>query len=72
MITLYGIKNCNTVKKAVDWLNENKIKFQFHDYKKQGVDVKKLEYFIEENGLENLINKKGTTWKQLTSDQQKQ
>lgn len=72
MIKLYGIKNCNTVKKAVDWLTENKVNFQFHDYKKEGVDVKKLEEFVAKNGLEKLINKKGTTWKQLTAEQQNQ
>ncbi len=62
---VYGIKNCNTVKKALDWLNKNKIEFEFHDYKKSGISATKLKEWIKQVGWESLVNKKGTTWRQL-------
>ena len=68
---LYGIKNCNTVKKAINWLNEHKVPFQFHDYKKQGLDLKKLQEWSSQLGSENLMNRKGMTWRKL-DDQQKE
>ncbi len=71
MLTVYGIKNCNTVKKALDFLNENKIEYQFHDYKKQGISKAKLESWSRQTGYESLINKKGTTWRSLDEDVKK-
>jgi Spx/MgsR family transcriptional regulator len=65
MLTLYGIPNCNTVKKAIDWLKKNEIDFQFHDYKKKGIDEAKLQEWIAQVGWERLVNKRGTTWKGL-------
>jgi arsenate reductase len=65
MLTLYGIPNCNTVKKAIDWLKKNEIDFQFHDYKKKGIDEEKLQEWIAQVGWERLVNKRGTTWKGL-------
>ncbi|MFC4230531.1 ArsC family reductase [Parasediminibacterium paludis] len=65
MLTLYGIPNCNTVKKAIDWLKKNEIEFQFHDYKKKGIDETKLKEWIAQIGWEKLVNKRGTTWKGL-------
>lgn len=62
---VYGIKNCNTVKKGLDWLNKNKIEFEFHDYKKEGITASKLKDWIKQIGWESLVNKKGTTWRQL-------
>lgn len=62
---VYGIKNCNTVKKALDWLNENHIEYDFHDFKKLGITEAKLDEWISELGWEALVNKRGTTWKQL-------
>ncbi len=62
---LYGIKNCNTVKSAIDWLNKNKIGFEFHDYKKLGITQSKLTEWIKQVGWESLVNKRGTTWRQL-------
>jgi Spx/MgsR family transcriptional regulator len=70
MIKLYGIKNCDTVKKAMKWLAENGIKYQFHDYKKEGVDKVKLTEFVQKFGFEKLINRKGTTWRQLSEQEQ--
>ncbi len=62
---LYGIKNCNTVKSAIDWLKKNKIDFEFHDYKKSGVTDSKLKDWSRQVGWENLVNKRGTTWRKL-------
>ena|SRR5688572_30787840 len=62
---VYGIKNCNTVKTALDWLRRNKVEFEFHDYKVKGISEKKLREWSEQVGWESLVNKKGTTWRQL-------
>ncbi len=70
MLKLYGIKNCDTVKKATKWLDEKKIKYQFHDYKKDGVDAVFLEQLLEKFGFEKLLNRKGTTWRQLSAEEQ--
>lgn len=65
MYTLYGIPNCNTVKKAMDWLKKNDIAYEFHDYKKKGITEVKLKEWIAQIGWEVLVNKRGTTWKGL-------
>ena len=64
-MTLYGIKNCNTVKNAVSWLNNKKVAFEFHDYKSKGITEAKLKAWSKQVGWENLVNKRGTTWRQL-------
>jgi len=69
MYTLYGISNCNTVKKAKDWLQENNIEFQFHDYRKQGLTVELLDSFEAALGWEKLLNKQSTSWRKLTDEQ---
>ncbi len=63
--TVYAIPNCNTVKKALEWLKANKIDYTFHDYKKQGINNKELTNWCKQVGWEALLNKKGTTWKLL-------
>ncbi len=63
--TLYGIKNCNSVKKAVDWLNQHTIPFQFHDYKKSGITQDMLQQWCKAKGWDHIINKNGTTFKAL-------
>lgn len=68
MYTVYGIKNCNTVKKALDYLNNHKVPFIFHDYKKSGITKKKLTGWAGQIGWEPLINKKGTTWRALDEE----
>ncbi len=68
---VYGIKNCNTVKSAIDWLNKNKIEFDFHDYKKSGITATKLSEWCKQVGWESLVNKRGTTWRQLDEIDQK-
>ena len=62
---VYGIKNCNTVAKALKWLDDHKIYYEFHDFKKLGVSEEKLDEWSETLGWEALLNKRGTTWKQL-------
>ena len=65
MITLYGIPNCDTVKKARTWLDENGVEYQFHDFKKQGVPPEQLKRWTQAAGWETLLNRKGTTWRKL-------
>lgn len=62
---VYGIKNCNTVKKATDWLNKHNLNFEFHDYKSKGITSAHLKEWSKQVGWERLVNKKGTTWRQL-------
>jgi arsenate reductase (glutaredoxin) len=64
-MTVYGIKNCNTVKSALDWLKKKNIDFEFHDYKTKGITTEKLTNWSKQVGWESLVNKKGTTWRQL-------
>jgi len=65
MTTLYGIPNCDTIKKARKWLDDKNIAYEFHDYKKAGIDRKTLQNWCKEFGYETLINKRGTTWRKL-------
>ncbi len=67
---IYGIPNCNTVKKALDWLKAHQIDFTFHDYKKKGISTQKLEEWAAQVGWEALMNKRGTTWKLLPAEVQ--
>lgn len=62
---VYGIPNCNTVKKAQDWLKQNKVDYTFHDFKKAGITESKLKEWTKRVGWQALVNKKGTTWRQL-------
>lgn len=65
MIILYGIPNCDTVKKARAWLSERGLAYTFHDFKKQGVPPAQLARWTQAAGWEKLLNRKGTTWRQL-------
>jgi arsenate reductase (glutaredoxin) len=64
-ITIYGIKNCDTMKKARAWLDQNGVDYAFHDYKSAGVDRTKLEGWAKKAGWETLLNRAGTTFKKL-------
>jgi arsenate reductase (glutaredoxin) len=64
-ITFYGIPNCDTVKKARDWLAGRGIAYTFHDYKKQGADAARIAGWIEQAGWEKVLNRAGTTFKKL-------
>lgn len=65
MTTLYGIKNCDSVKKARKWLEQNQIDYQFHDFRSDGLDEKQVDTWINTLGWETLVNKRSTTWKEL-------
>jgi Spx/MgsR family transcriptional regulator len=69
---MYGIPNCNTVKKASDWLKQHKLAFEFHNYKKEGISKKKLKEWCKHFGWENVLNKKGTTWQELSEEEKDQ
>lgn len=62
---IYGIKNCDTVKKALAWLNQHGIDHRFHDFRKEGLDEKMLRAWVKELGWEALLNRRGTTWRSL-------
>ena len=62
---VYGITNCNTVKKALDWLKANHVNYEFQDFKKLGVAPEKLQEWNDKAGYEKFLNKQGLTWKQL-------
>ncbi len=63
MVKVYGIPNCNTVKKAIDWLQAHGIEYMFHNYKKEGVPKDHLKRWTKYFGWEIVVNKKGTTWR---------
>ncbi|MFT4031007.1 MAG: ArsC family reductase [Siphonobacter sp.] len=65
MYTLYAIPNCDTVKKARTWLADHNVVYQFHDYKKQGIDQPTIEHWLTQKPWEELVNRAGTTWKKL-------
>ena len=65
MITVYGISNCDTVKKARAWLAQQHLDYQFHDFKKQGVPVVRLAQWEQALGWTALLNRRGTTWRKL-------
>ena len=66
MIDLYGIPNCDTVKKARKWLDTKGIEYAFHDYKKEGADPAKLAKWIEAHGVDLVLNRRGTTFRKLS------
>ena len=66
--TVYGIRNCDTVKKALRWLDEHAVSYTFHDFKSKGITASRLKQWVGEQGWEALVNKKGLTWKQLPEE----
>ena len=64
-ITLYGIPNCDTMKKARKWLAENQVDYDFHDYKKAGIDADLLDRWIADVGWEALLNRRGMMWRKV-------
>ncbi len=69
MITLYGIKNCDTVKKARTWLDKKGIEYRFHDFRQDGITEQQINNWVSALGWEGLINKRSTTWKTLGESQ---
>ncbi len=67
--TMFGIPNCDTIKKAKKWLEAEDIAYEFHDYRKQGVDAALVAEFCDALGWDVVLNKRGTTYRQLTQEQ---
>ena len=70
MIDVYGIKNCDTVKKARDWLDLNGISYRFHDFKVEGLDAATAERWMKVLGRDTVLNRRGTTWRKLSPERQ--
>ena len=70
MLKIYGIKNCSSMKKAFDLLNQLGLAYEFHDYKKQGIDAETVKKWLNEVGENVILNKKGTTWRKLSEAEQ--
>lgn len=69
MPTLYGIKNCDTIKKARQWLDKNGIAYRFHDYREDGLTPELLKSFLTRCGWQTLLNQRSTSWRQLDAAQ---
>jgi Spx/MgsR family transcriptional regulator len=69
MTIIYGIKNCDTIKKCKKWLEANDIDFTYHDYRTDGIDKEMITTFVQQLGWENVVNKRGTTYRQLNDEQ---
>jgi len=66
MVTVYGIKNCDTCRKALKWLKTEGIEHQFHDFRKDGLDPTLLSTWMSEVGWKKLLNRRGATWRSLS------
>ncbi|MFD1216210.1 MULTISPECIES: ArsC family reductase [Microbulbifer] len=69
MITLYGIKNCDTVKKARKWLEQNDVAYTFHDFRENGMESVPLAQWLEASGWEQVLNRRSTSWRALSDEQ---
>ncbi|HTF82637.1 MAG TPA: arsenate reductase [Cytophagales bacterium] len=69
MYKIYGIPNCDTVKKSLNWLKAHNIPYEFHDYKKEGITKEKLEEWLRQYPWDEVLNRKSTTWKELTEEE---
>ena len=70
MVKMYGIPNCDNIKKAVGWLQKNNVPFQFHDYKTEGIKAATLKEWCRQKGWETIFNKRSTTWKEISAASQ--
>lgn len=68
-VTMYGIANCDTIKKAKKWLDSHSIEYQFHDYKKLGIDAPTVTKAIQQFGVDTVVNKRGTTYRKLSDEE---
>jgi Spx/MgsR family transcriptional regulator len=69
VITLYGIKNCDTVKKARKWLEQHSIEYNFHDFREDGINPEQVAAWLTQLGWETLVNRRSTSWKALAPEQ---
>jgi Spx/MgsR family transcriptional regulator len=70
MVTIFGIRNCATMKQAFAWCEANGVDYVFHDYKTQGIERSRLNLWCKHLGWRSLLNTRGTTWRKLTAEQQ--
>lgn len=70
-ITIFGIKNCDTMQKAFRWLDGKKVPYTFHDFKKGNLTEADIQVWLKDLDIEEIINKKGTTWKKCSEEEQK-
>jgi len=68
-ITVYGIKNCDSVKKARTWLDNKQANYRFHDYRVDGLDSDLLQRFVDQLGVDAILNQRSTSWRQLSEEQ---
>lgn len=68
-VTIYGIKSCSTMKKAFNKLDALNVTYEFHDYKKHGIDLASVTHWVGVLGIDKVLNKRGTTWRKLTDEQ---
>ncbi len=71
MTTIYGIKNCDTVRKAIKWLKDHDIEHRYHDFRKDGLDETIVQKWVTTAGWENIINKRGLSWRRLSDADKK-
>jgi arsenate reductase (glutaredoxin) len=69
MWVIYGIKNCDSVKKACTWLSSKQIAYRLHDYRVDGLEATLLQHFLDELGMDAVLNQRSTSWRQLSSEQ---
>lgn len=69
MLKVYGIPNCDTIKKSITWLKNHGVAYEFHDYKKLGISQEKLEEWLTQVSWEKLVNRAGTTYKKLSDEE---
>lgn len=69
-VVVYGISNCDTVKKARNWLDGHGIEYRFHDLRQDGIDTATIQHWLDTLGQSAVVNKRSTTWRQLSADQQ--
>jgi len=70
MAKIYGIRNCDTMKKALTWLDAHGVDVEFHDYKKQGIDAETIRLWLNKTDRNALVNTRGTTWRKLAPEDQ--
>ena len=70
MIIVYGIKNCDTCRKALKWLDAESIEYKFHDFRKDGLDQSTVSNWIDEISIDTILNRRGTTWRKLPEPDQ--
>lgn len=69
-VKLHGISNCDTVRKTKKWLDTNKVDYKFIDFRKDGIEKSDVQRWVEQAGLDKVLNKRGTTWRKLSENQQ--